>query len=143
MTELPPGLDPWQFWRSLMQGGGVAPPSLVQPILPGWTFNINSHNSTAPQTEAAILAEHSYGRQIGRIADALHALIGQQYPDGAPKGPLLDFDAMWREIEQVKRQTAAEQLDAIASNLALLRRDDRKAYERTRRALEAALKQNA
>ncbi len=150
VTGLPPSLDPWRFWRSLMQGdlasavaGGVAPNTLVQPILPGWTLNINSHNSSAPQTEAAIVSQHSYGRQIGRIADALHALIAGLFPDGAPAGPLQQFQALWQAIEAVKRQSAADQLTAIADNLALLRRDDPPAYERARRALEAALRQSA
>ena len=62
-------MDLWRPWLS------TGPGTLVQPLLPGWTLNLNSNNSTAPQTEANVVAKHSYGRQIGRISDALRALL--------------------------------------------------------------------
>ena len=49
-----PAWDPASWlkqWSAAMQ---LAPNSLVQPILPGWTLNVNSFNSSAPQTEADV-----------------------------------------------------------------------------------------
>ena len=128
---------PADVWRQWLQ---LAPNSLVQPILPV-TFNINSNNSTSPQTEANVVAVHSYGRQIGRISDALHALILAEHPELAKTGPFADFLAMWDEIEQVKADSAAARLEQIASDLALLKKRDRAEYGRLRTALGQALKQ--
>src|SRR4051812_6889679 len=58
------GIDPadWMLtWQAIWRG---TPESLTQPILPGWTFNINSNNSSAPETEVEVVARHSYGRQL-------------------------------------------------------------------------------
>src|SRR4051812_4301999 len=63
-----PGIDPAEWirtWQAAWRGG---PGNLVQPILPGWTLNINSINSTAPQTEVDVVSKHSYGRQLGRLS---------------------------------------------------------------------------
>jgi hypothetical protein len=77
-----PGWD----WPSWMKGSVpnpldvfAAPRNLVQPILPGWVFgsvtNITEQNSSAPDTEREIIAAQSYGRQLGRVMDALAILI--------------------------------------------------------------------
>ena len=63
----------------------LVPQTLVQPILPGWTLNVNAFNSSAPQTEAEIVQRHSYGRQLGRIAEALAALLDDRDPDKADR----------------------------------------------------------
>ena len=46
-----------------------------QPILPGWTINVNSNNSTSPRTEGLVVSKFSYGHQLGRISDALEAIV--------------------------------------------------------------------
>lgn len=58
----------YSWWRPALE-------VLEQPILPGWTFAINNVNSSAPQTEAEVVAQHSYGRQLGRISDVLDLLL--------------------------------------------------------------------
>ena len=50
-------------------------PVFSQPILPGWTINVNSNNSTSPRTEGLVVSKFSYGHQIGLISDALAAII--------------------------------------------------------------------
>lgn len=132
----------WRQWAELLQASaGPAPAGggFVQPILPGWSMNINSHNSSAPQTEADVLAVHSYGRQIGRIADALHALLQERA--GQPHDPqaLQDFGTMWQEVERVKTDGARQRLAGLASDLDRLARHDRPAYERLRGELQQAL----
>src|SRR5215468_8365700 len=70
-------------WPSLIKDSMSIPFSFFrnfeQPILPGWVFgsvtNITEQNSTAPDTEREIIAAQSYGRQLGRVMDALAVLI--------------------------------------------------------------------
>ena len=63
----------WLPWISL------APQELSQSINPGWILGsvvVNQRNSSAPATEQAILAEESYGRQIGKLLEAVYELTG-------------------------------------------------------------------
>ena len=136
-------LDPsvWlRSWATLLQ---VAPSYLDQPILPGWTFNINSNNSSSPQTEAQVVAKHSYGRQLGRMADALELLIAKQYGEAPEDKKLTDFLSMKHEIDDVKREAAAARLAQIPKDLALIKTHDEKQYERLRKALLDALRSDS
>jgi hypothetical protein len=127
-------LRTWQaMWR-------MPPDHFVQPILPGWTFNINSGNSTAPQTEAEVVARHSYGRQIGRMSDALALLIAQSHGNTPEDKPFADFLKMKREIDKVKQDAAAARVERIVKDLALLEAQDHDQYARLRNALREALK---
>ena len=65
-----PNIDPTEWLRSWQTVCRLAPDNLAQSILQGWTLNINSNNSAAPQTEVDVVARYSYGRQLGRIGDA-------------------------------------------------------------------------
>ncbi len=67
MNSNNPYLDALTAW-------GVAP-AFSQPILPGWTINVNSNNSTSPRTEGLVVSKFSYGQQLGRISDALEAIV--------------------------------------------------------------------
>jgi hypothetical protein len=127
------------LWPWLQPPGGT----FSQPILPGWTptLNINSNNSTAPQTEVAIVEKHSYGRQLGRISDALRVLLLEQHPKSPEDGPIGQFYTMWEEIEQVKIESAVARLDQIGSDLALLKEKNPSEYSRLRNVLSRALKQ--
>jgi hypothetical protein len=131
-------LRPWLGLASLAPTS-LAPQALVQPILPGWTLNINSRNSSSPQTEAAVVAKHSYGRQLGRISDALHALIVERHGERPLQEPYAEFLALRREIEEVKRDSAQARLEQIEADLDLLKREDTAAYVRLREALRKAL----
>lgn len=132
-----PAWNAAHFWQPWLQ---LAPGRLVQPILSGWTFNINSHNSTAPQTEADVVARHSYGRQLGRISDALRALLLEQHDEPPKTGPLAELLSMWNEIEEVKAHSASQRLEQIAADLKLLKGSDPEAYRRLRNDLAQALK---
>jgi hypothetical protein len=112
----------------------------VQPILPGWTFNINSGNSTAPQTEVDVVAKHSYGRQIGRMSDALELLIEERHGETPEEKRLSDFLTMKHEIDKVKQDAAATRIERIVKDLALLKAQDQEQYLRLRDALREALK---
>ncbi len=57
----------------------LAPDTLTQPILPNWQFhlfNVNLGTSTNPAVEQKVLQSvGSYGRQIGRLAEALELVV--------------------------------------------------------------------
>jgi hypothetical protein len=89
--------------------------------MPGWTFNMNSSNSTAPQTEVDVVAKHSYGRQIGRVSDALKLLIEEHHGKAPEDQRFSDFLTMKPEIDNVKQDTAATRIERIVKDLALLK----------------------
>lgn len=125
------------FWRPWLQ---LAPSSLVQPI----SVSINSNNSTAPQTEMAVLSKHSYGRQLGRISDALHALIFEKRKQLPTEGPLFEFMEMWEEIERVKRDSAESRVEQFVSDLRGLKdKLPEEDFARLRDGLVQALKATA
>ena len=133
------GIDPAEWlrtWQTVWRG---APDNLVQPILPGWTFNINSANSTSPQTEAEVVARHSYGRQIGRMADALELVLVERYGKASEDKRVADFLNMKREIDQVKQDAAAARIEQITKDLAFLKTRGEGQYARLRDALREAL----
>ena len=124
----------WQaMWR-------IAPDNLAQSILQGWTLNINSNNSTAPQTEVEVLARHSYGRQLGRVSDALELLIEERHGKAPEDKRFADFLTMKQEIDKVKQDAAAARVERIVKDLALLKAQDQEQYVRLRDALREALK---
>jgi hypothetical protein len=57
----------------------LAPDALTQPILPNWQFhlfNVNLGSSGNPAVEQTVLRDvGSYGRQIGRLAEALELVV--------------------------------------------------------------------
>jgi hypothetical protein len=71
----------------------LAPTSLSQPILPNWSFNLFNVNlgitSNAKVEEQALEQVGSYGRQIGRLAEALEVVV--------KKLDLLENNALSRE----------------------------------------------
>ena len=110
-----------------------APQTLNQPILPGWSFGnitVNEQNSRSPQTEHAIVAEHSYGRQLGRITDALVALI-EERPKGLPRNKAFDeFLALRASIEAIKTRSASARLERLEADLARLKLESPQEYRR-------------
>jgi hypothetical protein len=122
--------------------GRAVPQVLGQAILPGWTFAINNVNSSAPQTEAAVVAQNSYGRQLGRISDVL-ALLLHDRDDIRTDGRVVDFLAMKAEIDETKTRAAGDRLDQIRADLLTLRTGDRTRYDSLRAALLSALNQTS
>jgi len=120
----------------------AAPQNLVQPILPGWVFgsvtNVTEQNSSAPDTEREIVASHSYGRQLGRVMDALAVLIAASPKQG--DAAFEEFAKMRREIDDIKTRAAARRLDRVAADLATLKESKPEDYERLATALREALK---
>jgi hypothetical protein len=144
----PPGWD----WPSWMKGSMpnpldffAAPRNFAQPILPGWfgiVTNITEQNSSAPDTEREIVAAQSYGRQLGRVMDALAVVISDLPKEQQDAPAFEEFAKLRREIDGIKAQAAARRLDRIAADLATLKATKREEYERLtvtlRKALEGA-----
>jgi hypothetical protein len=116
---------PWALWQSYLNNltqmatGGKGPLSgdVTQAINPwSWVFgtgqfgfiNINLGNSGDPKIEQEVLDEvGSYGRQLGRIGDALAVLI--KHADKKALDPL-ELDALTKlrfqleAIDEIKKQ---------------------------------------
>ncbi|MFZ6644100.1 hypothetical protein ACO0LO_00150 [Undibacterium sp. TJN25] len=112
--------------------------ALNQPILPlsiSTVYNVTDQNSSSPDTERKILAKDSYGRQLGKLMDAVAILIEQEKKT---KKSLRQADidkldallALRKEIEQTKVDSAASRLDAIKADLLKLKSEDRPRYDK-------------
>ncbi|MFC0241841.1 hypothetical protein [Rhodopseudomonas telluris] len=88
-------INPWRWFTSVF-GNQVS------------LFQINLGRSSAPETETRILDEvGSYGRQLGRIGDALDVLVKEFPREGLSEqavAALEDFSAQMREIKRVKER---------------------------------------
>lgn len=121
----------------------AAPKSLDQSILP-WTFAgvvVNNENSGDPATERAVVSENSYGRQLGRISDALAFLI-DALPEAEQKDKAVEpFVKMKAQIDKIKREKETERFDKVLSDLDDLRQHDEKTFaERLDRVIALARK---
>jgi len=138
-----PGADPAAWMRLWSTMFSPVPQSLTQPILPGWTvapvLNITSGNSSSPQTEAEILQRHSYGRQLGRIADALEALVEERGEEAPADQRFVQFIEMKKEIDTIKLEAAGERVDRLRADLVALKASRPAEYRRLRDELRRAL----
>ncbi len=107
-----------------------AVPAFSQPILPGWTLNIDSNNSSSPRTEGLVVAKFSYGSQLGQVNDALEAII-ESLPAARGKPAVVRFLAMKRRIDVLKGDGLDSRVEALAGELRALR-DSKDAKARKR-----------
>ena len=134
-------IDPATWMASWWRGLGLAPENLTQPILPGWAITINGINSSAPQTEVEVLQHHSYGRQLGRMADVIQALLEERGEDASSDRRFKEFIKMKREIDDIKLDAAATRIDRVRADLAALKAARPAEYRRLRDALRRVLDQ--
>lgn len=120
----------YQTWSMM----ALAPQKLMQSFNNGWSFGnltINSSNSSAPETEQAIVAAESYGRQIGKLLDAV-ALLAERQPDAASQKPFEEVAKLKEKIDEVKHRMAIGRIAQLRSDLESLRlspdSEDRKRY---------------
>jgi hypothetical protein len=121
--------NPFAMWWPWNAAGPPAA-QFSQPILPGWTVGgvvINQTNSRSPDTERAIVAEESYGRQIGKLLDAVALLIGDRQEGPEPQA-FRDVLALRKHVERIKTISAARRLGEVESDLARLKACDQQAY---------------
>lgn len=122
----------------------LAPHRLDQPILPGWNlghiYNITESNSSSPATEAAILKEHSYGRQIGWILDAVEVLIDERNKHNPTHNPKLDaVKKLNKDVNKVKIDEAVQRIEGIRKYLDILKDSDPAKYALVVARLKAVL----
>ena len=128
----------WQQQWPFLAWTGLAPQQLTQPINPGWSFGnlvtVTNVNSSAPEVERDVLARHSYGRQLGKLVDAVTALAGQ-LPAAAGDVRIEEFMALAADIDGIKRRARPSSLEKLREALAELKRSDPKAYAELRDVL--------
>lgn len=141
MNDTSGGFNPFDPFGVFSPRGELTVGGLSQPILPGWSVGnviVNSRNSSSPATEGEIVAEESYGKQIGKLLDAVMALIEQQGGAGKTQA-FRDLAALHGRVESIKTRTAAERLAQVRRDLERLRLCDKPAYEREIKALRRLL----
>ena len=133
-------LAPWRLLLQATQAMTLTPHNLMQPINPGWTFGnliqVTEQNSSAPDTEARIVSRHSYGRQIGRLLDAVELLLERADDDTRHDPRARDFSALQRDVGAIKRAQAAARLRRLRDELVELRRDHPEAWRELRALLD-------
>jgi len=126
-------MNPFQAFASAI-------PSFSQPILPGWTLNIDSNNSSSPRTEGLVVSKFSYGRQLGQINDALEAIIATLPAATQALPQVRSFLDMKARIDVLKDDNLDDRVAAVAAELATLkRRKDKTAFERAAAPLRPVL----
>ena len=134
-----PSSDPWADMMRPWTELALAPQKLWQSINQGWSFGniiVNEQNSSAPQTEQAILARESYGRQIGKLLDAVNELVALQPDAGAGKKAFTEVKDLKKRVDRVKTDVALHRIRQLRSDLDRLRRSDE---DKDKRAYAAAM----
>jgi hypothetical protein len=130
---------PWRLALQVTQQAWALAPQLTQPINTGWTFGnliqVNEHNSSAPDTEQQIVGRHSYGRQLGRVMDAVQLLLERADAETRGDARAEDFAALQRDVQAIKRAQAAARLQRLRDELVSLRRDHPDAWRELRALL--------
>lgn len=132
-------LNPWG--RMLSQWGYTYDPTTVTDTITGnvITTIINEENSTNPSKERGIVEKHySYGKQLGRIGDALDALISLTLSRRDPselqqdeRHALQDFLGMHMRIDEIKGGDASPSeayLDLLFGDIRDLKKRDPETY---------------
>jgi hypothetical protein len=100
---MPPMSTFWPMWPNLV------PEKLEQPILPiNFSTTINEANSSAPDTERRIVAQDSYGRQIGRLMDVVALLVARE----TEADPALSKDKCIADLMELKARIDTEKAEA-------------------------------
>jgi hypothetical protein len=143
----------WQQWweaaglRAPLSGdvGQVIDAALIRTVGDQLGFlNINASRTGDADLERRITEEvASYGRQLGKVLDALDVLIRMD-----SRGPLTDADSralgelsgLRSEIEMMKLTASAERVDRLVADIEALRRDgtETAVLDRLRRAVDGS-----
>lgn len=134
MTSKPSDMFPWLWPFSALQG------KLTQDILPERSLiSITENNSSAPDTERRIVAQESYGRQIGRIMDAVCALVVERPSGAADNKAFSALEELQKRVEATKVEAANDQLARVRDDLEILKVEDPHAYDEQMKALHDLL----
>jgi hypothetical protein len=127
----------WNWTAPPWPWSAVAPQRLDQQINPGWSLvNVTYNNSSAPNIERDVLQQHSYGRQIGRLMDAISVLV-ERLPASTKDDPRIeDFKALADDIARIKKDARLPRLERLRKDIEALRVEDPKAYAKLRASFE-------
>ncbi|MBT2300717.1 hypothetical protein J7E70_09600 [Variovorax paradoxus] len=139
-TQTPASLsEAASWWKWPMQQWSwpaLAPQQLSQPINSGWSLvSVNYNNSSAPDIERDVLQQHSYGRQIGRLMDAVSALAERLPATARADKRIVDFETLAHEVECIKQSARLPRVERLQKELDALRREDPNAYKRLKATL--------
>jgi hypothetical protein len=148
--------DPAAWWAAWLRAWGLRAPlsgdvtqdidaALVRSVGDQLGFiNINTSESGDPELERRIVTEvASYGRQLGRILDAVSVLVDRERPQklsAQERRVLDDVKALHAEIEAAKARFAVGRVDRLVDEIQAVRRDpdcDAETLRRLRAALDA------
>jgi hypothetical protein len=122
MSAVPSPLWPWP--------ASWAPQWLDQRFNNGWTFGnviVTTQNSSAPEVEREVVSQHSYGRQIGRLLEAV-AVLAKQVPGAASKPEVKDLLELCEEVRRIKEEAKDRRATALLDELKALKKRDPKAW---------------
>lgn len=112
----------WPNWPSF------APTNLNQSILPGWSLlTVNENNSSAPDTERRIVAQDSYGRQIGQtmeVVDLLLKIAEASNPSLKDNKEVEKFNALKERIAKAKESAQEARQEQLVTDLLVLKAKD-------------------
>lgn len=135
-------LTPWQAWLSMF---GIRAPlsgDVTQDIAPSiGLVNINATRSGDPDLEQRIITQvASYGRQLGRLLEAVDVLARQQPRDGLGEADIHALDQLHKLAERiaaVKEEAALDHINRIVSDVQALSRNPEANAEAIQRVREA------
>ncbi|SDY45217.1 hypothetical protein SAMN04515617_114145 [Collimonas sp. OK242] len=126
----------WPWWLSQIMASATRSPFaagfLNEPILPNGTFAgvvINQNNSSDPQAERDIVSEQSYGRQLGRLMDAVAVLISERPAESKECAELKDLLELKEKIDKIKNKAARSRFERVKTDLARLKLNAPKEYQ--------------
>lgn len=141
-TWLAPAMNYWYSAFRPLFSLYAAPQSLNEPILP-WTFAgvvVNENNSGDPATEQAVVSKDSYGRQLGRISDALAFLIDRLSEEEKKGDAVQAFSEMKKQIDEIKRERETTRFDKVLSDLDDLRQHNETTFDERVERVNALVK---
>ncbi|HEY9066482.1 MAG TPA: hypothetical protein VIO33_15970 [Burkholderiaceae bacterium] len=105
------------------------PSSVDERFNNGWTFGnvyVTQANSRSPEAEREIVGRYSYGRQLGRLTDAVVALAAKaKASHDKDIEPLIK---MANEINDIKAKAKQHHAAELLEELKALKRADPKAW---------------
>lgn len=129
----------WWPWPQNWTWPTLAPRSLNQPINTGFSVgslvSVTHVNSSAPDVERKVLQEHSYGRQIGRLLDAVSLLVDRLPEDVKHDDRIVALEELIQDVQEIKDAARKPRLQRLEYQIDALKRDDSKAYEALRKKL--------
>jgi hypothetical protein len=101
-------------------------------------LNVTYNNSSTPAIERDVLQQHSYGRQIGRLMDALSVFIERLAASAKDDQRIEDFLALVKDVAQIKENARLPRLERLQKDIEALRQEDPKAYAQLKARAEGS-----